>query len=191
MKLWHLFAICLAVTPVLVCVSPATAGSIKVWSNGETVKASDLNSNFSHVHTGVDAPIVNADISASAAIAHSKLATPGLIPKAWARVGSCSTLDGGPQPCTVSAGSLISDGGVYSTVAGIYYLTMGFTPSTDAGFGALVTPVGTMADEETVDSKVVCQAHSFTVSPPHMGVACLDLGTLNPVATGFTITVMQ
>lgn len=66
----------------------ATASSIKVWIAGESLSVADLNSNFAHIHTlmvgGHGAKLVNADVNAAAAIAHSKLATPALVPKAWA-----------------------------------------------------------------------------------------------------------
>lgn len=70
----------------------AIAGPIKVWSTGSTVSAADLNANFAHLHANVGhghgAILVNADIASSAAISHAKLATPALLPKAVAQVGS-------------------------------------------------------------------------------------------------------
>lgn len=66
----------------------AFSSSIKVWASGESLSTADLNGNFAHIHNlmvgGHGARLVNADVNASAAIAHSKLATPALVPKAWA-----------------------------------------------------------------------------------------------------------
>lgn len=65
----------------------AGASAIKTWSNGELLSAGDLNANFQHIHNlmvgGHGARLVNADVSTGAAIAHSKLATPAVLPKAW------------------------------------------------------------------------------------------------------------
>lgn len=80
----------------------AVAGPIKVWSSGEILTAGDINANFSHIHNlmvgGHGARLVNADVSTTAGIALSKLATPTLIPKAAAgistdcnAIGACTT----------------------------------------------------------------------------------------------------
>ena len=91
-----------AVLPILVAAAVALAGPIKVWSGGEVLTAGDINANFSHIHNlmvgGHGARLVNADVSPTAAIALSKLATPVLLPKAAAQlanncnaVGACTT----------------------------------------------------------------------------------------------------
>lgn len=55
----------------------AYAGSIKSWSSGETLRATDLNANFNHIHNtmvgGHGAKLVDADVAANAAIATSKV----------------------------------------------------------------------------------------------------------------------
>lgn len=65
----------------------AFAGSIKSWSNGQTLTAADLNANFNHIHGlmvgGHGARLVDADVSGSAAIASSKLAQGSGIADAW------------------------------------------------------------------------------------------------------------
>lgn len=81
----------------------AWGSAIKVWSSGEILRAGDLNSNFAHLHNtkvGDGVLLVDADISGSAAITHSKLATPALLPKAMVLVsnggGNCNS-----NPCTI------------------------------------------------------------------------------------------
>lgn len=81
--------------------SKAQAGAIKTWS-AEVLTHSDLNSNFAHIHNtmvgGHGARLVDADVSTSAAITHSKLASPILLPKAvaWTQTvcttGTCASV---------------------------------------------------------------------------------------------------
>lgn len=96
----------LAVAAILLIAMVAMAGPIKTWSSGEVITASDLNANFQHIHNlmvgGHGARLVNADVNASAAIAHSKLATPTLIPKAVG--GVILPCDGGTCTFAVSQG---------------------------------------------------------------------------------------
>ncbi len=99
----------------------ALAGSIKNWSNGETIRATDLNGNFNHIHNtmvgGHGARLVDADVSPSASIAHTKLATPSLVPKAWALVSTVCTA----SPCTIAAGSGITS--ITRSSTGFYVAT--------------------------------------------------------------------
>lgn len=116
----------------------ALAGAIKTWVSGETLTAADLNSNFAHIHNsmvgGHGARLVNADVSASAAISHTKMATPALLPKAWAFVGAAGAC--GASPCTISASSGVS--GVTRGGAGTYSVTL--SPArANAVYGVLVT----------------------------------------------------
>lgn len=100
----------------------ALAGPIKTWNAGEVVTASDINANFQHIHNlmvgGHGARLVNADVSASAGISHSKLATPALVPKAMG--GIVTPCDGGTCTWNVNSGfsSTITRGS-----AGQYTLT--------------------------------------------------------------------
>src|SRR3990172_5536886 len=93
--------------------SVALAGSIKRWSSTETFTSTDINANFTHIHKtmvgGHGARLVNADVSSSAAIAHSKVATPALLSKAWANIASCDGSQASDSlTCTLSAGSGIT-----------------------------------------------------------------------------------
>lgn len=100
--------------------SAAIASSIKVWSSGEVLTSSDLNTTLAHIHNtmvgGHGTRLVNADVSASAAIAHSKLATPALVPKAWAYVG---TTCAGPGDCTLDDSSGVTSV-TFAAGAGVY-----------------------------------------------------------------------
>lgn len=116
MKRWYIGA-------ALFIATVALAGPIKVWVAGETITASDINANFAHIHNLMvgshGARLVNADVSASAAIAHSKLATPALLPKAiGARVLPC---DGGTCTWNVNSGFTST---FVRTFAGQYTLTL-------------------------------------------------------------------
>jgi hypothetical protein len=89
------------------------AGVIKSWTTGEILRASDLNTNFSHIHDnmvgGHGARLVDADVASGAAIAHTKLATPALVPKAWAALTSlCDGLAAAGTACTVAESSQVT-----------------------------------------------------------------------------------
>lgn len=119
----------------------AVASAIKVWSPGDVLSTTDLNANFSHIHSlmvgGHGARLVDADVSASAAIAHSKMATPGVIAKGAFIVGS------GTTPCTAGTCTLSMSSGVTPTVVwnstGNY--TMTISARADAFWGLTVTPL--------------------------------------------------
>ena len=118
-------------------VGTAVAGSIKSWSNGEVLSSSDINSNFSHIHGtmvgGHGARLVNADVASNAAIAHSKLATPALVPKAWAVVTSACAA----SPCVpgASAGAAAT---ITRTAGGSYVWTWSVARA-DANYAVFVT----------------------------------------------------
>lgn len=95
----------------------------KTWSAGETLLASDLNANFSHIHDNMvgnhGARLVNADVSTSAAIAHSKLASPALVPKAFAAITTTTCAAG---TCTMDASSGVTS--VTWSATGVYIVTL-------------------------------------------------------------------
>lgn len=84
----------------------ALSGAIKVWAPGDTLNINDLNSALSHIHStmvgGHGARLKNADVSPVAAISHSKLATPGLVPKNITQVGVTPATACAASPCTFS-----------------------------------------------------------------------------------------
>lgn len=101
------------------------AGSIKVWSNGQTLTASDLNANFAHIHglmVGGHGPrLVDADVSGSAAIQSSKLSQGAGIADGWAYLsGTCAA-----GTCTLSNSYGVSS--VTWQATGQYYVNTSAT----------------------------------------------------------------
>lgn len=120
----------------------AVASAIKVWSPGDVLSTTDLNANFSHIHSlmvgGHGARLVDADVSGSAALSHSKLATPGVVAKSVIIVGA-----GTSTPCTAGTCSLAMSAGSVPTVTwvatGRYSLV--YSARSDAYWGLTVTPL--------------------------------------------------
>lgn len=83
------------VVALLLVASIAAGSAIKSWTAGDVVTVTDLNGNFSHIHglmVGGHGPrLVNNDIVSNAAITHSKMATPGLLPKSSFVIGNPNT----------------------------------------------------------------------------------------------------
>jgi hypothetical protein len=114
------------------------AGAIHVWSSGQTVRAGDLNSNFTHVHTYMvgggkqGTPhnlLTDADVDPAANIQLSKVQNlgPGL-PKAFGSVTStCSGAAAADTACTIAANyrltRISSDG-----TTGQYRIYLGYLP---------------------------------------------------------------
>lgn len=165
------------IAAVLITAGFAYGGAIKSWSNNEVLSPTDLNANFSHIHGtmvgGHGARLVNSDVSTSAAIAHTKMATPALLPKAWAYVASTCTSD----PCTRAASSGIS--AVNWVSAGNYTATLSYTPA-DNAFGVLLTG----------HAQVYCWMSARSVAAPHITFSCDNAAGVQTNA-GFTILVMD
>lgn len=130
---------------IAVCIilaSVVAASSIKTWSSGETLQYSDLNANFSHIHGtmvgGHGARLVNSDVSTSAAIAHTKMATPSLLPKA---IGYTSTT------CTTGTCAMALSAGLGYTIAftstGVYTLTWSSARPNNVYMGVANSTLGT------------------------------------------------
>lgn len=170
-----------AVLVLLIVEGPALASSIKSWAGGETITANDLNANFSHIHGtmvgGHGARLVNADVSASAAIAHSKLATPSLVPKAWGVVKSTCAA----SPCTVDAHSGISS--VTRGGAGTYTVNLS-SARANTNYGVLVSSVnpsgatGTLCIVEpiiaTTNFSIDCYTHAGAANDTGLTFMVLD-----------------
>ncbi len=73
--------------------------NMPTFANGQILTADNLNNAFSHVHYTMSGNITNDNISPNAAIVHTKLATPGLVPKALF-TGRFNAYDGGSVPLT-------------------------------------------------------------------------------------------
>ena len=114
----------------------AAAGGIKSWSSGDTLTTTDLNANFAHIHNamvgGHGARLVDADVSASAAIGYTKLQNGRGIARAWADVESICSAD----PCTISESLNVTS--IARASEGVYTLTLAYT-ATDNVFAAFVS----------------------------------------------------
>lgn len=115
----------------------AIAGAIHVWSSGEIIQATDLNAALLHIHSlmvgGHGPRLVNADVSASAAIATSKLADGASIPKAFAVVTGGSSIG---TTCTSGTCTLWNSHNVTSVThvsTGVYQVVLAYT-ATDATY---------------------------------------------------------
>lgn len=150
------------IAPVLLALTitvVANAGAIKTWAS-ETLRYADLNSNFTHIHNtmvgGHGARLVDADVSTTAAIAHTKVATPALLPKAWAQVATCAA-----GTCTMSSSSQIASVVFVST--GVYTITW-TTARSDANYSVMITvPLSTGA-----------RCHSGTLTTTTAQINCYD-----------------
>jgi hypothetical protein len=122
----------------------AAAGAIATFQDGYSLKAQDLNTNFQHIHStmvgGHGARLVNSDVSANAGISHSKLATPQLVPKAWAESGvpCTASTDGGYVTCDLSSGYGVTS--ILQSTAG-HYIVNWSTPRPNDPMAVLVTPI--------------------------------------------------
>lgn len=160
----------LFVCAILVATCPAWSQTLYSWGSDEVVVNTDLNGNFTALKTGKvgsGVTLTNSDIASNAAIAHSKMATPALLPKAWATV--TANCDGGAAAgtdCTVGDSSNIpSANGVEATAAaGVYRVNLSYTPA-NANFAVLVT---------AHTSGVYCNADTRATAAPHFVVRCWD-----------------
>jgi hypothetical protein len=112
------------------------ASPIHVFNSGDALTSADINANFSHIHSmmvgGHGPKLTNSDVNASAAIAHTKLATPALLPKLWwSGTTACTT-----TPCASADSSGFSL--VTRSAAGTYLATFSLT-RVDANYGIWVT----------------------------------------------------
>lgn len=144
----------LAVFLVAVAAGLALSSPIHTWTAGEYITQTDLNAALTHLHNSVGhghGPIlVNADVSASAAIAHSKLATPALLPKAWVTLtASC-----GASPCVTVDSSVVTS--VTRTSAGVYVVN--FPTRGDTTYGALSTAYGNLLINCGITAKAATNA---------------------------------
>lgn len=103
--------------------SSGSGGAIKVWGSGETLTASNLNSNFTHIHNNMvgnhGARLMDADINASANINSSKLAAYRFIPVAWGSIAQRCIAPGACVMWVNSPGVSVS-----RTAIGDYTVTM-------------------------------------------------------------------
>ena len=157
----------------------AISGPVHTWTSGEYITAADLNAAISHLHASVGrghgAVLTNADVSGSAAIGHSKLATPALLPKSWVSVDACAS-----SPCTIIDSSGVS--GVTRTSAGVYVVTYTVARSSSA--------YGVFGQAFHTTAATFC--HTTAKTATNATVSCID--GANPhaaVDSGFGLLVMD
>lgn len=157
----------------------AAACSLKSWSSGETIKAADLNSNFTCINSGavgLGTNATNTHIDTSAAIAHSKFATPALVPKAFAVVTPGT--DCSASPCTLSASSRITS--ITRSGAGTYSVMLAYTAANSV-YGVNVS---------VHEADMMCYTNTFTTTT--FALVCRETdGTPAAADSSFTITVMD
>lgn len=133
-----IIAVMAAMLLSVINVGVAFATSLKVWTSGETIRSTDLNANFAalNAYTGL---ITNARIDAAAAISHTKMATPALIPKAYVQVGTSTPCSA--DPCTIVEGSGVSsvNWGCGASTAGCYTVNLSVGLK-DSDFATFITP---------------------------------------------------
>lgn len=158
--------------------------SLKVWSTGEIIRSTDLNANFSELNTtkvGGTVKLTNSDVSTSAAIAHSKLATPALLPKAFAAVNStCNS-----SPCTLTSSSKVTT--ITRSGDGAYAVTLAYAPA-NASFGVFLY----VNSAHWASYGLGCLVTNLQQSAPQFTIACnrtSDGAAEDP--SGFTILVMD
>lgn len=167
---------------LLALVAVASAGTIHTFVNGEALTAANLNAVLQHLHNnmvgGHGARLVDADVSASASIASSKLAGYRLIPRAGVFLPyaqrACGTA---VSACTEVP--LTGSTSVVGLAAGNYSVVLGYT-ATDASYAAVVTAITDAA------AGVTCETKTFTTTS--FTVACRD-DTGTPIDTGFSAVV--
>lgn len=156
------------------------------WSDGDQLNATDLNNTIAHLHNTFTGGIVDAHVSASAALAHSKLATPSLVPKAY--LSTITVCDGAAAAGTncanvESTGFDTGTGAAESTgTAGTYQFNLNYTPAT-SNFAVLATGANL--------NTVVCYAAGGNnTSKPHFMIYCRNqAGTLTN--TAFSVLVLD
>ncbi len=166
----------IALLAVLFIATAATA-ALKVWTGHETLKYTDLNANFTQVNTSATELVTNAKVSSGAAIAHSKLATPALVPKAWVLVATSCTSLGSTCTITESSGvtSVVHDG----SVVGRYTITFSSTLA-NTNYAIFTNALG------AVRSCFVTGRSTTVVT-----IDCYDLATPTAADTAFNLMMMD
>lgn len=134
--------------------------------DGDTLTAAQLNNTIAHVHNTFSGGIVDTHLAANAAVQHTKLAAPALVPKAWAMTAAVC----GASPCTLSASSGVSS--ITRTGTGLYTVTW-TTPRANASYLVMVQaaiPASTLGSCRatsvgTTTTTVRCQWTSDTQAP--------------------------
>lgn len=163
--------------------SPASS----TWAPGQTLTSTALNDTIAHLHNTLSGAITNVNISSTAAVAHTKLATPALVPKAWGYVYSSPACVGSGTQDSVTC-ALLEDSGVTAVknqgVVGEYRVFLDTVP-TNANFSVLVT---------AHDDNMVCIARSQasgSASVPQFVVICEVAFSGSAADVNFSFLVMD
>lgn len=161
------------------------ASAIKVWASGDVLSFSDLNANFAHIHSlmvgGHGARLYDADVNASAAIAHTKLATPGVLAKSTFIIGSSTT------PCAAGTCTLTGASGITPTVTwnslGNYTVVLPVA-RTDAFWSVQLTPMYCNASTGGCYCSIQTSTSTTTTT-----VQCFTVATAGPAVVAANIVV--
>lgn len=169
-----------------------------VWSSGNTLTAANLNDTVAHIHNTLSGGIVDAHISTSAAIAHSKLARPGLVAKAvLSTTTACVGGGAAGTDCTVgveqvqflntSGGAGVGNSALEAGGAnGTYILSLNYSP-TDANFMINVTSSGTTRR----NCGVLTRGAGAPAGVGNFTIACWDEATAALADTNIMVTVFD
>ncbi len=169
----------------------AWGGAIKTWSSNDTLTSADLNANFQHIHNlmvgGHGARLVDADVSASAAIAQSKISGLNhMAAKAWTNLPTTNSCNIGSY--STNCGTLYGSGvtSIIQTAIGTYSVTLSYTP-TDIHYAVIATVVEVGGAQGRV-----CTVDDLNTSAPQFTLRCFDLATPGAaVAPGLNILVLD
>lgn len=184
MVLSALFILGNAVPLVTEAIAHSGSPSPTTWSNGQVLTHTALNDTVSHLHNTFSGGIVDAHLSTSAAVQHSKLQFPALVPKAWAVVtADCTGSAAAGTQCTtadLSRVSTITTNGA----TGVFRLNLAYTPGNTA-FVVLVT---------SHTSGSYCMADTRATAAPHALIKCFDYSAAPAVALDanqFSVVVLD
>jgi 3-oxoacyl-(acyl-carrier-protein) synthase len=171
------FVLAVGLLTTAVAYSHSGTGTFTVFSYGQSLSSAQLNENFAHIHDTFSGGITNVHISPSAAIAHSKLAQPNLLPKAVAM--TTSACNGATSAiCSISSlGNVTQIRG--AGTAGRYSITLNYTP-TSSTFPVVLT---------SNTSGNICSAITLSTTAPHVTIVCGNAAGGTAVDTAFTIVV--
>ena len=174
----------LAVAMLITACSEADAhtGSptMPTFSGGQVLTHTQVNDAFAHLHNTLTGGITNSHISSSAAIAHTKLLMPALVPKAWAVViPACAGGAAAGTLCTVASSSQVTSITAHGTT-GVYRVNLAYTPPS-ANFATIVT--------NHTGGGIFCTTDTMATVAPHFRVNCLRHDNVAVDAT-FSVIVM-
>lgn len=154
---------------------------------GAKLTAADLNNALAHIHNTLSGGITDANLSTSAAIAHTKLATPALVPKASAVVtANCDGAAAAGTDCTFTSISNVTAVSAQGTAGGgIYCVDLAYAPANTVFVVNVTSHTATavcIATDRNAGSACGADTYNFYVR-------CFDYAgaAVNNVQFGFTV----